>query len=210
MRPEAAVAASSVPDVSHSLLPPSYVFLPSPSRPLLVLVLIGSAFSHYWWLIGYCICLSFPFSRRWHNMSDTTISFAFMFLLFIKNIVSVSPYWCFLGNSVSTYRIRYPYPYPCRLDSDLDCVSLFWDFVARYSDSVLFCYSLRHFLDFVGHFWDFVHVLQWLGHFYYSDSVILRFCQSFWDFVIHFFVISLAIFEISSWTVVTRPFCYSA
>jgi hypothetical protein len=120
--------------------------------------------------------------HEWHNYFVR-----FYVFIFIKNIVSVSPYWCFLGNSVSTYRIRYPYPYLCRLDSDLDCVSLFWDFVVRYSDSVLFCYSLRHFLDFVGHFWDFVHVLQWLGHFYYSDSVILRFCQSFWDFVIHFF-----------------------
>jgi hypothetical protein len=107
MRSEATVAASSVPDVSHSLLPPSYVFLPSPSRPLLVLVLIGSAFSHYWWLISYCLCLSFPFSRRWHNMSDNYFICFYVFI-FIKNIVSVSPYWCFLGNSISTYPIPVP------------------------------------------------------------------------------------------------------
>jgi hypothetical protein len=33
-------------------------------NPLLVLVLIGLAFFHYWWLIGYCLYLSFPFSIR--------------------------------------------------------------------------------------------------------------------------------------------------
>jgi hypothetical protein len=53
-------------------------------NPLLVLVLIGFAFSHYWWLIGYCLCLSFPFSIRWHNVSDTTITFIFMFLFLLK------------------------------------------------------------------------------------------------------------------------------
>jgi hypothetical protein len=89
---------------------PSYVFLPSPSRPLLVLVLIGFAFSHYWWLIGCCLCyylcLSFPFSRRWHNVSDTTITFAFMFLFLLKILYPYPRIGVFLGNSVSAYLIR--------------------------------------------------------------------------------------------------------
>jgi hypothetical protein len=33
-------------------------------NPLLVLVLVGFAFFHYWWLIGYCLYLFFPFSIR--------------------------------------------------------------------------------------------------------------------------------------------------
>ena len=48
-----------------------------------------------------------------------------LLIISFKNILTVSPYQCFFGNSVSaypirivsdTYRIRYLYPYPCNID----------------------------------------------------------------------------------------------
>jgi hypothetical protein len=76
----------------------------------------------------------------------------------------------------------------------LDFVGHFWDFITRYSQSVIFA-TTNHsfFLDFISYFWDFVTR--------YSDSVIFAIVtQSFFRF--HYVFLRFR-------RVQARPFCYS-
>jgi hypothetical protein len=104
--------------------------------------------------------------------------------------------------------------------SFLDFICYFWDFITRYSDSVIFCYSdsiifyiWSSFFYLVPCYSDLIILLQYLAIFFifrpcatvphsfcYSDSFILRFYQPFF--------ILLIVFEILSCATLTQTFCY--